>query len=344
MNDNKTNTETRIAFLDLTKFFAIFCVILGHVIQQTFPGNPYHDSLLFQFIYSFHMPLFMMVSGYFIGKTFTMSPIRFLKKRSIQLLLPVLTFSVLFVLFYNTVYIRLTDKAPIDFLNYLTGGWMWFLKYLFVCSVVVYASKKMFRNDAWAAIFPTLLLISLTRTTIFRLLPFLWAGYFLNKYKNVIFKHRQRILWGSLFLFLFFLFFWKGDYDASYRFIYLKAPIRFDMHNFLITIIRLGVGLSGSIFFITLFNVLTDRVKPGKLLTACCETGRNTLGIYCLQIYILEFGLDHLPVKLNFPGAIFIQLIAAFVILVICDRLVRIIKKNKWAALLLLGLQKYPKA
>lgn len=335
---------SRILFLDLTKFFAIFCVILGHVIQQTFPGDPYHDSLIFQFIYSFHMPLFMMVSGYFIGKTFTMSPLSFLKKRSIQLLLPVLTFSVLFVIFHNTIYTQLTGKEAINFFGYLTGGWMWFLKYLFICSVVVYVSKKIFRNDAWAAILPTLLLISLTRATIFRLLPFLWAGYFLNKYKDKIFKHQQIILWGSFFLFLFFLYFWKGDYDASYRFIYLKDPIRIDIQNFLITIIRLGVGFSGSIFFITLFKYFTENIRPGKLLSTCCETGRNTLGIYCLQIYILEFGLDHLPIKLSFPGAIILQLIAALIILIICDCLVRIIKKNKWTALFLLGMQKGPKA
>ncbi|WP_289602690.1 hypothetical protein [Parabacteroides goldsteinii] len=42
------------------------------------------------------MPLFMVVSGYFMEKAFAMSPLYFLKRRSIQLLLPTLTFSILF--------------------------------------------------------------------------------------------------------------------------------------------------------------------------------------------------------------------------------------------------------
>ena len=131
----------RIAFLDITKCFAIFCVILGHVIQQTFPGDPYHDSWLFQFIYSFHMPLFMVVSGYFMEKAFAMSPLYFLKRRSIQLLLPTLTFSILFILFHNIIYTRFTHKDSINFFAYLSGCWMWFLKYLFICAVIAYASK-----------------------------------------------------------------------------------------------------------------------------------------------------------------------------------------------------------
>lgn len=198
-SDNK-----RITFLDITKCFAIFCVILGHVIQQTFPGDPYHDSWLFQFIYSFHMPLFMVVSGYFMEKAFAMSPLYFLKRRSIQLLLPTLTFSILFILFHNIIYTRFTDKDSINFFAYLSGGWMWFLKYLFICAVIAYASKKIFRNDILAASLPTILLIILTRTTIFRLLPFLWLGYFLHKYNDRLFRrplvpHRQSDIFHILF-------------------------------------------------------------------------------------------------------------------------------------------------
>ena len=56
----------RIAYIDITKAFAIFTVVLGHVLQWTTAGDPYHCSAPFIFIYSFHMPLFMLLSGYFI--------------------------------------------------------------------------------------------------------------------------------------------------------------------------------------------------------------------------------------------------------------------------------------
>ena len=142
---------------------------------------------------------------------------------------------------------------------------MWFLKYLFICAVIAYASKKIFRNDILAASLPTILLIILTRTTIFRLLPFLWLGYFLHKYNDRLFRRPLVPLIGSLIFFIFFLIFWKGDYDAAYRIIFFKDAVRFDMQNFIITLIRLGVGAAGSIFFIALFKILLERIKGGKL-------------------------------------------------------------------------------
>lgn len=50
--------KKRDAFLDGLKFLLIFLVILGHIKCETF-GFP-----LLQLIYSFHMPLFIMISGY----------------------------------------------------------------------------------------------------------------------------------------------------------------------------------------------------------------------------------------------------------------------------------------
>ena len=54
---------------DLLRGFAIVLVVLGHCIQD---GSGvgyrsealYFSDRLYQFIYSFHMPLFMMISGY----------------------------------------------------------------------------------------------------------------------------------------------------------------------------------------------------------------------------------------------------------------------------------------
>lgn len=53
----------RILSLDLLKAFAIYLVIWGHAIMHFQPH--YEESICFLIIYSFHMPLFMMLSGYF---------------------------------------------------------------------------------------------------------------------------------------------------------------------------------------------------------------------------------------------------------------------------------------
>lgn len=64
------NTTHRIDYLDTVKALAIFCVILGHSIQYFDVSGEL--KWMYSFIYSFHMPLFMAVSGFFLSKLFDM--------------------------------------------------------------------------------------------------------------------------------------------------------------------------------------------------------------------------------------------------------------------------------
>lgn len=52
---------------DILKAIAIFFVIVGHTIQYLGPTDGM-DSLIFGIIYSFHMPLFVAISGYFANR------------------------------------------------------------------------------------------------------------------------------------------------------------------------------------------------------------------------------------------------------------------------------------
>ena len=54
----------RLVQFDAVKLFAIYMVILGHCIQHLLSSD-YLDEPGYIMIYSFHMPLFMMISGYF---------------------------------------------------------------------------------------------------------------------------------------------------------------------------------------------------------------------------------------------------------------------------------------
>ena len=69
----------RIEYLDAVKGFAIFLVVLGHAIQWNTPNWDYnlaftpttpamhlYRGIIWQLIYSFHMPLFFMLSGFFL--------------------------------------------------------------------------------------------------------------------------------------------------------------------------------------------------------------------------------------------------------------------------------------
>lgn len=54
----------RLASMDMLKGFAIILVIAGHAVQYLISGH-YYDKEVYRLIYSFHMPLFMAITGFF---------------------------------------------------------------------------------------------------------------------------------------------------------------------------------------------------------------------------------------------------------------------------------------
>ena len=66
MNQEKQNSQ-RIAYIDALKGFAILCVVLGHIATGNL-RDPFTQTIyfyLYNIIYSFHMPAFIFLSGYF---------------------------------------------------------------------------------------------------------------------------------------------------------------------------------------------------------------------------------------------------------------------------------------
>ena len=62
---NKNEEMKRIDYIDIAKCFAILCVVIGHVLCYDLYGfdHAWKKSSLMRFIYSFHMPLFIFLSG-----------------------------------------------------------------------------------------------------------------------------------------------------------------------------------------------------------------------------------------------------------------------------------------
>ena len=83
-------TNNRLYYMDIAKGFGILCVIAGHM------GN----EIINRFVFSFHMPLFFLVSGYFISETLCSADL--FKIRSRQLIPPYI-FTCLVVILLSTV-------------------------------------------------------------------------------------------------------------------------------------------------------------------------------------------------------------------------------------------------
>lgn len=332
----------RIEYLDYIKAFAIFMVIVGHSIQ--FLSTCDELNTVYCFIYSFHMPLFMTLSGFFIAKSFDNGIKYFLTTRSRQLLLPVLSFSIVVFLIHWLTPLDMT--MGLDFFAYIFGGDMWFLKYLFACSLMAFIAKMIFRKTYLAAIIPTVLLISLSRVGLFRLLPFLWLGYYIHKYEYLISKHMKWLLLISATAFAFLLVFWKMEYDAPlYRIVTFKHGVTISFHAFCVVVYRFLIGAFGSFFFICLFKMMCDKNIQTKFPTLSrylMNAGKRTLGIYCLQIYLLE----HAAILLNLPPVtnhyinILFVLGVAVLEFIVCNMLVGLLEKQRFLRLLFLGQKK----
>ena len=89
--------KDRIEYLDFVKFVAILLVCVGHCYVMV----PNLDSIVRPIIYSFHMPLFMLVCGYFSTRSLEIPVKSLLEKKSRQLLLPVISCTIITVCLFG---------------------------------------------------------------------------------------------------------------------------------------------------------------------------------------------------------------------------------------------------
>ena len=88
VNTNRNST------MDAIKALAILLVVFGHSIQYI-SGTDFWNNRVFQIIYSVHMPLFFMLSGFFFVGQENKTIQEFLTRKCMTLLLPCMAWSTL---------------------------------------------------------------------------------------------------------------------------------------------------------------------------------------------------------------------------------------------------------
>lgn len=88
-------SSERIMWIDALRGFAILLVVVGHILLMRYWPD---GDLVKKYIYSFHMPLFMLISGFFAKKTLKFISFRamgdYLKRKAFQLMMPFCVFGV----------------------------------------------------------------------------------------------------------------------------------------------------------------------------------------------------------------------------------------------------------
>lgn len=148
-------SNNRISYIDQLKGITIFLVVLGHLIEH----NAGRNNFLWTFIYSFHMPLFMFISGYLANVTFKIDHLNFsnivlfIGKKSRTLLLPFLSWGVLIPYF---VLQNSNNKLGTYIYDYIYhwGEGLWFLQHClhYPCCfyyIKVFQSDYQHKTFAW---------------------------------------------------------------------------------------------------------------------------------------------------------------------------------------------------
>lgn len=326
----------RILYLDLVKLFTIYMVIIGHVIAMMVNGYVVGEKLN-AFIYSFHMPLFMMLSGYFISsKTLSKTVPDFLLTKARQLLLPAITCTAICLLYLFLV------REHVDVRSEIIGN-SWFLKTLFVFYVLFYLIKKIPMNDWVLLIVSCGLLFVIPHATTLQvnlIFPYFWGGYLLRKYQvleKVSFKWKYAV---------FFVAAFAGCYSLQR---YLGVPnyigINIDslQSQWHFILLRYVVAFSGSFATITLLSVLYNYCsKRGSMIREIAKYGQWTLGVYVLQtILVINIFPDTLAwyVESEWLLDLIVAPLLSLAFLVLFLLLIRWISKNKALGLIIFGGQ-----
>lgn len=272
MKIGKMNDYNRVLYFDAIKLFAIVIVLYGHCVQHLISNG--ETTPIYIFIYSFHMPLFMIISGFFSHSVMNLKWNDVIKKKSKQLILPcIIGGGVILVL-------RYLFEMNIS-LSYAFRNDLWFLKSLFCCIVLTYIAMRIKPPYRFCLL---MLFIVITQISLFRLkdmFPCFLFGYYFKTYYLEVIKYKYIILLLCALLYLILGF---NYLDASF----LQVTRDNLLHYVSKELIILLMGISASVSIILIFHRM-EKILNQKI----CRIGMLTLEIYVCQSIFLESILSH---------------------------------------------------
>ena len=196
-------------YWDVVKGTAIFLMLWGHCIQYCALYDVYYpEDMVFKTIYSFHMPVFMVVSGYLFFYSFRKRNLADLLEHRIRgMLQPIVMATLLNNILLQPRLFVLADRVDFLFGSLFQGlaDSLWFLWAVLYCSVVVGVCCKVTDRTVLQILLTLLgafviLLLPQWNMTLF-VYPYLVAGFFCGKFRKTAVKCFKVLRWASLILF-----------------------------------------------------------------------------------------------------------------------------------------------
>lgn len=324
--------------MDLLKFLAIFLVLWGHA-EQHLLSCDYSDRAVYRHIYSFHMPLFMMISGFFFAMTLKPGVFRNVIVKARQLLLPSVCWSLIFVILAAAFHQHLPSVKSIG--SAIIGNF-WFLKSAFACSILGLIPFLLFKRNFWFSASVSLLLSQALFFIPVVQLSFMYPAFLMG---GIIYRYHDRFVSYARWIVPICGFVWivcNLFLDAeAYRI--MKRGLLINPSVIKIIYWRMYMyimGLCGAVSFIALFEVVFSTPRKGFIYNIATDWGKMTLGIYILQTLLLETILLR---YVNFDGVndilfdFVISPLISLAIMMVCVMIIRVIRLNDYASFFLLG-------
>lgn len=275
-------TKERILWIDVAKGIAIVLMIIGHTVQF---GTPIRN-----FIFSFHMPLFFMLSGYTI-KIPIVEECKWcdvLNKDIVRLLFPYLSVSFLSCIYEYCIKDNISFSETVlnwgervfwgcgvNYLSHPAVGMLWFLIVLFwgkqIYRLIVCVLKRDFYVNLLIVFFPLvacgLRLLPQSLDIALVALFYIHLGRLLKM--HIITVHNN----------MTFICFFSGMYWAVclYNNIYIEMAKR----SYPFLFVSIFEAFAGSLCIIYLSHVIID--KNNSLCSFFQWAGINSLTILCLH-------------------------------------------------------------
>lgn len=277
--------KERNYLLDNLKVILIFFVVFGHTIEYYIKDSKVL-MILYIFIYIFHMPLFIFISGYLSKNFYKM------KRKAVKnLLIPYIIFN---MIWYTAVYIG-TKRAMF---SVMYPGWtLWYLLSLFFWRIILKYIVKInnillisFIVGVIVGVIPTVNgYLSISRTIVF--LPFFLLGYYtkeehFEKLRNI----NKLFAFIGIALFLFIAIFVVHYNIVDYKFLYNSysfSSLEVGLFNGLL---YRGILYISSIVFGACVIMLVPNKKQRY-----SNIGKATMNVYVFHIYLVMLVYFFIP-------------------------------------------------
>lgn len=316
----------RDPFFDNAKFLAIVLVVVGHSITALRDVRFAHA--LYLFVYTFHMPVFIVITGYF-SRNFTFSGGK-ARKLITNLGVPYVVFETAYSVYHWAV-----GSAPLQ-ISLLDPYFMtWFLMALFLWRL----STPVWQQIRWPLAVAVLISLlsgmnqlpgQLEMNRTLGLLPFYVLGLTLKPEHFELLKRPRARVFGVLTMVFGFLFtFFVADRNMTTEWIYWRSGNpTLHVNNLTGSAMRLALLLAATVL-VAAFLTLVPRRE-----TWYTSLGAATLYAYLLHGFFIKLmdymnWYDQLSFLHTIPGVLVTMAIGAVLATLLCTRPVR--KVTHWA-------------